>query len=138
VEVHDTDGDGIIELAEGAPAYGPILVNLKPFDTFTSDGSSLVFNRSFHLPSGEASHDNAAHSGDEVTTFDNLDLNHFVIHGLRVPTGVGRDTPGEVGVDDLDDYKEVLPAAVGEIDRVSVAQAETFLRQAYAEGFDFI
>jgi hypothetical protein len=131
------DGDGFLELAEGAPAYGPILVNLTPFDTFTSDGSTIVFNNSFHLPSGDASHDNAAHAGDAITTFDNLDLNHFVIHGLRVPTSVGVGTPGEVGVTDGDDYKEALPVAIGEIERVSFDQAATLLKTAYAQGFDF-
>ena len=138
VAQHDTDGDGFVELAEGAPAYGPILLNLTPFDDFLSDNSTIVYNQSFHLPSGDKTHDDAAHSGDGIKSFNNLDLNHFVIHGLRVDPSVGAGTPGEVGVADTDVYKEVLPVSVGEIEQVSLGQAHQFLKQAYAEGFDFI
>ena len=145
------DGDGVIELLEGVPDYGPVLLNLRPFSTFTQDGSSLVFNNSFHLPGGDQEHNMQSHGGDTITTFDDLDLNHIVIHGMRIPGAVGEvqnGTFGEFGARtvngvanptfDATEYKEFLPVTVGEIEQVSLGRAHQFLKQAYAEGFDFI
>lgn len=42
----DTDGDGLISIKEGVPAFGPILVPLAPFDLVDSNGK-LSYEASF-------------------------------------------------------------------------------------------
>jgi hypothetical protein len=41
----DTDGDGIISVQEGAPAYGDILVDLQPYPAADADGS-ITYDKS--------------------------------------------------------------------------------------------
>ncbi len=140
----DKDNDGFIELLEGLPDYGGILLNLDDEDgqfpfTMSKDGS-FEFKQTYHLQGNDEPHD--AHAGDAVTTFRNLDLNHLVIHGMKVPGGAGRGTPGEVGdteergslVFDPNRFKEVLPVAVAELEQMSQRQARHF---AEACGLDF-
>lgn len=92
----DTDGDGFVELAEGAVAYGPILVDFMNVDP-DQDGR-VDFTTTVQLA------DNAA-----VTP---LNKRHIVIHGMTVgPVGAG--TPGEVNGEA--GYKTVLPVLCGEI-----------------------
>ena len=142
----DTDQDGYVELLEGIPDYGGILLNLDNEDgnfpvTVGPDGS-FRFKQTYHLGGDDA---HASHAGDAVTTFDKLGLNHLVIHGMRVPEGAGAGTPGEVGTTepmgsiafDQDTYKEVLPVAVAEIDRMSLKNATQQLKFFANDGFDF-
>lgn len=35
----DTNDDGLVDLGEGVPAYGPVLLSLTPFPTADSDGN---------------------------------------------------------------------------------------------------
>ena len=92
----DTDGDGFVELAEGAVAYGPILVDFMNVDP-DQDGR-VDFTTTVQLA------DNA-----EVTP---LNKRHIVIHGMTVGA-VGAGTPGEVNGEP--GYKTVLPVLCGEI-----------------------
>ncbi|GAB3196811.1 hypothetical protein ABID22_003482 [Pontibacter aydingkolensis] len=46
----DTDNDGLIELAEGAPFYGPILLSLTPFPT-APDGT-INYTKTFPVTAG--------------------------------------------------------------------------------------
>ncbi len=142
----DTDEDGYVELLEGIGDYGKILLNLDDKDgNFpTTDGPDGKFNfkQTYHLLGDDAPH--KSHAGDEITTFKNLDLNHLVIHGMFVPKGAGKGTPGEVGTTepkgsiafDRDTYKEVLPVAVAEIEEVSFHAARQQLRFLSKDGFD--
>jgi hypothetical protein len=143
----DTDQDGYVELLEGIPDYGGILLNLDREDgsfpvTVGPDGS-FRFKQTYHLAGDDAPH--ASHAGDAVTTFDQLGLNHLVIHGMSVPAGAGAGTRGEVGTTepmgsiafDQDTYKEVLPVAVAEIERMSLKNATQQLKFFANDGFDF-
>lgn len=140
----DKDDDGFVELLEGLPDYGGILLNLDDedggFPVTSGRNGSFVFEQTYHLQGDDEPHE--AHAGDSVTTFRNLDLNHLVIHGMKVPGGAGKGTPGEVGdiepegslVFDPNRYKEVLPVAVAELQELS--RREIKLLNTFVD-FDF-
>ena len=90
----DTDGDGYVELAEGAATYGPILVDFMDIDP-DHDGN-VDFTTTVKLPSSATP----------------LNKRHIVIHGMSVGA-VGAGTPGEVN--GQAGYKTVLPVLCGEI-----------------------
>lgn len=99
-QAQDTDGDGFVELEEGAITYGPILVD---FGNIDPDGDGRVnFSTTVTL------------SGDEQAL--PLSLRHIVVHGKTVPPGPGAGTPGEV--DGTNGYLVVLPVLCGEIEQV--------------------
>ena len=106
----DTDGDGFIELAEGAATYGPIII---PFTELTDPGpeaplGTLFYTSTFNLL------DSSTYAND-FSRDDLLPLQHreIVLHGMTVRPGVGAGTPGEV--DGTNGYLAVLPVASGEI-----------------------
>lgn len=90
----DSDGDGYVELAEGATTYGPILVDFMDIDP-DHDGN-VDFTTTVTLPSSATP----------------LNKRHIVIHGMTVGA-VGAGTPGEVN--GQAGYKTVLPVLCGEI-----------------------
>ncbi|TDH59255.1 calcium-binding protein [Dankookia rubra] len=110
----DQDGDGFVELAEGLPQYGPILLNLATpqgagLDGFpTAPDGSIRYEQSFDLT-------RMAGFGDGVGAGNllPLELREMVIHGLSVDGAAGAGTPGEI--DGQAGYKLVLPVASGEI-----------------------
>lgn len=122
----DPDGDRFIEVAEGAAAYGPIIVNLTsppgtaPTGFPTADASGVInFSQTYNLNDPQTFAGVAPPLG-----FSNADKNvlfplenrHIVLHGLTVPAGPGLGTGGEV--DGTAGYKLVLPVANGEINVV--------------------
>ncbi len=118
----DADGDGFIEVAEGFPAYGGIILPLTMDDGMfpSPTGTSYDFMETYDLtdPSvfGEGfGLDDLLGVGDELEIADMpmLDLREIVIHGLTVPAGAGAGTDGEV--DGTGGYKGFLPVAAGEI-----------------------
>ncbi|HEX7089591.1 MAG TPA: hypothetical protein VF192_05610 [Longimicrobiales bacterium] len=44
---HDTDGDGVITFAEGAPAFGPVQVDLQPYPTPANAAGSISYRGVF-------------------------------------------------------------------------------------------
>lgn len=133
----DTDKDGYIELAEGVPAYGPVLLNLSTNHDNSSGGDNghshegpalgfptspdgkIWFVESYQLPTGGL-------GADPMLT-----LREVVIHGMSVPAGPGAGTMGEV--DGTAGYKLVLPIASGEINAVGSAQD----LRAFIQDIDF-
>lgn len=120
----DVDGDGFIELAEGVPSYGPVLLNIAT-DHENSTG-------------GDNGHSHGALSGfptapdgniwfveqyqldaDDPLTMDSFDLREIIIHGLTVPETEGVGTGGEVN--GTAGYKLVLPVVSGELSAVGSA-----------------
>ena len=90
----DSDGDGFVELAEGAVTYGPILVDFMNIDP-DQDGT-IDFTTTVPL----------------IAAATPLNKRHIVIHGMSVGA-VGAGTPGEVN--GQAGYKTVLPVLCGEI-----------------------
>lgn len=114
---NDLDGDGFIELAEGAPVYGPIILPLALITT--PDGNANV-TTTYDLTDPSIFGINPATD----IAFTAADLMPFtfreiVIHGLSVPAGVGAGTPNEVK--GTGGYLAVLPVAAGEIVAVNAA-----------------
>ncbi|MFP4105875.1 MAG: PEP-CTERM sorting domain-containing protein [Phycisphaerae bacterium] len=103
----DDDGDGYIEVAEGAETYGPVLL---PLTSPQGDANA------FPTPAIEAISFEETYllSDDELADLLPLDKRIIVLHGLSICCdGVGEGTPGEV--DGTPGYKVPLPVAAGEI-----------------------
>ena len=128
----DADGDGFVELAEGVPSYGPVILPLVDASGMfpTSMGGGYSFSMVYDLT------DASVFNGDftiEDLAPEMLALRELVVHGQTVPEGSGAGTLGEVGGGYMDPalpvpfdqakfdegvggYIPVLPAASGVIE----------------------
>ena len=102
----DTDGNGLVDFAEGLPAYGPVQVTLS---NGTNDrGTSLDYTRDFkHLD-----------SGDGIASLGDLNQYAIVVHGVDLD-GDGLATNPDVdgdGPGDPDDQEISMPALCGTIE----------------------
>lgn len=106
----DADGDGFVEVLEGLPQYGDILLPLATQNTATG---SITYSETFDLTDDSLFFSPV--SGNEYTADDIFPLNfrELVIHGQTVATGIGTGTEG--AVDGSGGYKITLPIAAGEI-----------------------
>lgn len=110
----DQDGDSYVEVAEGLPFYGQILLPLTPFPTADSNGN-ISFSHTYTL------------GDDGVPTFETLNPlknRAIVLHGLTLPANAGAGTnnevngmvdEGEVMVSESETYVTMLPVACSTI-----------------------
>lgn len=118
----DADGDGVVELLEGLPKYGPILLNLideddtgNGFDGFpvaTAPNGSFSFTNTYDLATTTAFAE-----GIEPEDLLPLEFREMVIHGAFLEPGVGgvgNEGPGDE-IFDLGGYSAFVPVASGEI-----------------------
>ena len=112
----DTDRDGFIEVAEGQPSYGPVLLELPDFVPDMS--GAVAYDRTFNLgdPTTFAPVDRFNPNGPRFGITDllgndliSLDLRHVVIHGLTVPFGMGNAGAAPNEVDGTTTFLPVCP-----------------------------
>lgn len=119
----DTDGDGFVEVLEGVPFYGDIILPLSSpaasgndpatemFPMPMADGS-LAFSQTYDLTDeGQffSAVTGTSYTGDDLMP---LWLREVVIHGMTVDGTAGAGTGGEI--DGTAGFKAVLPVAAGE------------------------
>ena len=132
----DSDRDGYVEVIEGVPDYGDVLLPLTDgegnFGSTDEDGN-FSFIASYDVNDGDL-------FGSPVTgaDYDGADifplmLREIVLHGVTVPDGVGEGTDGEVDGGD-GGFTQILPATAGEIEEISKADAMALLDQQRAVG----
>ncbi|MEW5855866.1 MAG: PEP-CTERM sorting domain-containing protein [Cyanobacteriota bacterium] len=120
----DTDGDGFIEVGEGLPFYGPIILPLSSPPAESPSGQSfptapngtISFTQTYDLSKDSLFFDPIA--GIDFTSEDLFPLvnREIVLHGMTVPAGVGEGTGG--AVNGSGGYIATLPVAAGEIQAV--------------------
>ena len=120
----DEDGDGFVEVIEGVPNYGDVLLTLVDEEgeaPTTNEDGSFSYNYAFDV-------NDDSNFGSPVTMTDYegddilpLMLREIVLHGVTVPEGAGEGTDGEV--DGTGGFKGILPAAAGEIEQIDRAEA---------------
>lgn len=117
----DTDGDTFVEVLEGLPAHGDILLSLEPALAGMSPDLSMVHRGLVSDVDGNPAYDLSFDLSDDSIFFSPvsgtsstsadifpLDLREYVIHGLFVPGGVNDDQPGG-------GYLATLPIAAAEL-----------------------
>ncbi|MFA9431234.1 hypothetical protein [Egicoccus sp. AB-alg2] len=107
----DEDGDGLISVVEGVPAYGPVTVSLTT-EGDTSPDSALAVDR--FPTSGTLDYQRTIELPQEVA--DHLSTLHVVVHAADL------DDSGEIGdfgtpssLDPELDIEATIPAACGQI-----------------------
>ncbi|MEQ8233755.1 MAG: CHRD domain-containing protein [Gammaproteobacteria bacterium] len=106
----DADGDGYVEVLEGLPQYGDILL---PFLPQSTDNGVIEYVDIFDLNDSDTLMSPVSGENYDIADLLPLNLREFVIHGMSVPGGVGAGTEGEV--DGTAGYKALLPIGAGEI-----------------------
>ena len=120
----DADKDGIVEVLEGVPSYGDILLPLLQDGevSVTDENGQLVYIQSYDLADDTAFFSPVTGASYTAADLMPLELREIVIHGMDVPAGIGAGTGGEVD-GTQDGYVPILPTASGEIESISVTQA---------------
>lgn len=120
----DSDGDGFIEVGEGFPRYGNVLLPLTNVPDVANDGgfdfplSDAFGNINYDVTFRLDIQNNFEDPLHPMVTLDSgdimpLDLREIVLHGMTVLPGPGTGTPGEV--DGTNGYLATLPVASGEL-----------------------
>jgi hypothetical protein len=99
----DTNGDGLVDFAEGLPAYGPVQITLRHGDA--SDGSTVQLTQKF----------TATDAGGSIGALGALDSYAIVVHGVDLN---GDGTASTVSTDPAQN-EITMPALCGVIRAVS-------------------
>ena len=128
----DSDGDGFIEVLEGLPKYGNILLALEldgglgDFAVADSNGTvdySVTYDLNADGVLGDPLTPGLVITPDDVL---DLDLREVVIHGIFLEEGQGIDSGRAIEeADGTAGYKAVLPVAAGEIRAVDPVAVPT-------------
>jgi Cu/Zn superoxide dismutase len=78
----DTNGDGLVDIGEGLPYYGPVILPLGPFDQVDADGN-LNFSQTYQIKPNE---------------LQPLQFRAVVLHGLTVEDTYVPSMPVACGV----------------------------------------
>ena len=131
----DADKDGFIEVLEGVPSYGDVLLSLDHSDGLfpvTAADGSLTFIQSYSLDDDSefvSPVTGMQYEGDDILP---AQLRELVLHGVVVPNGQGAGTGNEVD-GGKNGFLPLLPAAAGEFEEISLAQALDILEDQQAE-----
>ncbi|GGL78943.1 calcium-binding protein [Wenxinia marina] len=137
---NDADRDGVVEVLEGVPAYGDVLMPVQGPDGSqpTADASgNLFYVQSFDIQ--DAANFFSPVTGAQYTFSDVMDLalREYVIHGVVVPPEIGAGTGGEVD-GTQNGLVPILPAAAGEFDMISGSDALAAINGFRADASDEI
>lgn len=134
----DADGDGYVEVLEGVPSYGDVLLSLPGADGMPMSDSegNLSFYASYDIT--DMSNFLSPVTGVQYSFEDiaDLALREYVVHGVAVPAGAGMGTGGEVN--GTGGYIPILPAGASQLTEISTQMAEMQLeRQALDAGLEY-
>ena len=126
----DTDGDGFVEVLEGLPGYGDILLSLEEsprpgegnnhLGPFAEADGSLRYELLYDLTDSAPFFSTVTGTDFDAEDLFPLDLREYVIHGLTVPGGVSDDLPDG-------GYLATLPVAAAQIAPIPVPAAGLLL-----------
>jgi Ca2+-binding RTX toxin-like protein len=134
----DADGDGFVEVLEGVPAYGDILLPLIDEDGMSPMADArgqLSYIQSFDLTDMDNLKSPVTGNQYDMEDLMPLALREIVLHGQNVESGYGEGTDGEID-GTQDGYVGILPVASGEITKIDLEQALDLLagQRASASG----
>lgn len=131
----DADLDGFVEVLEGVPSYGDILLPLDNaaglFPLTQADGS-LQFIQSYSLDDDSQFVSPVTGTQYEGNDILPAQLRELVLHGVVVPDGEGAGTGNEVD-GGTNGFLALLPAAAGEFEKVDLAEALDVLEDQQAD-----
>lgn len=134
---NDTDRDGLVEVLEGVSSYGDVLLSLSSDGMMPmADASGRVsFIENYEL--GDDSNFFSPVTMTDYTADDimPLALREVVLHGVEIPDGIGEGTGGEAN-GGVNGYLPILPAAAGEIETTTRAEAQALLGEHRATASD--
>ncbi|WP_297771591.1 calcium-binding protein [uncultured Roseovarius sp.] len=130
----DADRDGVVEVLEGLPNYGDIILTLTDSEgnaPMTDEDGKFTYVQNFDLNDASNFFSPVSMTDYEGADLLPLNLREIVLHGVSVPSGVGAGTEGEVN-GEQDGFVPILPAAAGEIEQTTLENARDILEDLSA------
>ncbi len=133
---NDIDGDGFLETLEGAPAYGPVLLNLAEASgdpgnlvfPMANAAGEISFTEIYDLESTDLLFDPLNSIDHETEDLFPLSLREYVVHGVFVNNSNAAVTDDMFEIQGpVNAYVPLLPAAAGEFVLVSEVPAPAIL-----------